>query len=529
MLVSSDIIPYFSKAGIIPFNGYFESDHRALFIDVDLPRILKGMPHDPISRNNRAISSTIPCKVKKYQQYVFQECKASQIFSRTKDFEIRNKGIPMTPELHKELDAMDLEMTAIQLEAEKLCKARRQFPWSPLLKSCNNRIRYWRLWIRELRRHKDYGVLRATIEVTFEVPIGYPTLREAQKQLHTAITAIYNVQKQAAKHRLELLKNRACFLSSTGEGSSAAIVKRIKNAEAKSSGLQLGHDKTMVHKMLQDVDIDLTAAYFDHKARMINLALDHRHVYTHWQTVITTMIEKIPGVPRLDKLRVIHIIESDFNLWMGIVCGQQMIFQAESMNLLGDEQSGSRPEKRCQDVVIFKHMTYSVLRLARSDGITFDNDAKSCFDRIVLAAASLVLQRLGLSREVMELFIEALSKVEYFAKNVLRIVYYAVQGDKSSRHSWSWTGRARFSGNQLHPSTMHERELGGSKYHVAAGPSTTTGIFWLCRRYHPLVYNDGQSKQPGRVHRTDVNASYARDGATVGTVTESHWRKTGIV
>jgi Reverse transcriptase (RNA-dependent DNA polymerase) len=172
----------------------------------------------------------------------------------------------------------------------------------------------------------------------------------------------------------------------------------------------------MLHKTLQDDDIDLTAAYIDHKARMINVALDHCCVYTRWQTVITTMIEKIPGVPCLDKLRVIHIIESDFNLWMGIVCGQQMIFQEESVNLLGDEQSGSRPGKMCQDVVIFKHMWYSVLRLARSDGITFNNDAKSCFDRIVLSAASLVLQRLGLSGEVMELFIKTLSKVGYFAK-----------------------------------------------------------------------------------------------------------------
>jgi hypothetical protein len=53
-------------------------------------------------------------------------------------------------------------------------------------------------------------------------------------------------------------------------------------------------------------------------------------------------------------------------------------------------------------------MIYSVLRLTKSDGITFDNDAKSCFDRIV--------QRLGLSPEVMELFIATLSKVEYIAK-----------------------------------------------------------------------------------------------------------------
>jgi hypothetical protein len=128
------------------------------------------------------------------------------------------------------------------------------------------------------------------------------------------------------------------------------------------------------------------------------------------------MIAKTPGIPRLDKLRVIHIIESDFNLWMGIVCGRSMIYQAESMDLLGDEQSGSRPGEKCQDVVIFKHMIYSVLRMTRFDGITFDNDAKSCFDRIVLAAASLIVQRLGLSKDVMELFIDTLSEVEYFAK-----------------------------------------------------------------------------------------------------------------
>jgi hypothetical protein len=180
-LVSPDLIPYVSGAGIIPFNGYYESDHRALFIDVDLSTVLKGMPPDPTSRDNRAITSQIPWKVEKYQQYVHQECIRSQIFTRSKTFEIQNKGHHLTPALHKELDGLDAELTAIQLEAEQLCKAKKQYPWSPLLKQCNNRIRYWRLWIRELRRFKDYGALRASIEVDFDLPTSYPTLREAQK------------------------------------------------------------------------------------------------------------------------------------------------------------------------------------------------------------------------------------------------------------------------------------------------------------------------------------------------------------
>jgi hypothetical protein len=143
-LVSSDIIQYVAKAGIIPFNGYYESDHRALYIDIDLARLLKGMPHDPISRDNRAISSKIPWKVERYQQYVFKECQELQLFLRAKEFELRVQVSHLTPEQHKELDSIDAALTAIQLEAEQLCKAKRHFPWSPLLKQCNNRVRYWR-------------------------------------------------------------------------------------------------------------------------------------------------------------------------------------------------------------------------------------------------------------------------------------------------------------------------------------------------------------------------------------------------
>jgi hypothetical protein len=58
------------------------------------------------------------------------------------------------------------------------------------------------------------------------------------------------------------------------------------------SGLHLGHDKTMLQKTIKSEDCDFTNEYFDHKARMINLAMQHCHVYKRWTTVITTMIEK---------------------------------------------------------------------------------------------------------------------------------------------------------------------------------------------------------------------------------------------
>jgi hypothetical protein len=47
---------------------------------------------------------------------------------------------------------------------------------------------------------------------------------------------------------------------------------------------------------------------------LINLAIQHTHTFTPWQTVHNFFIEKIPGKPLIDKLRVIHIYEADWNI-----------------------------------------------------------------------------------------------------------------------------------------------------------------------------------------------------------------------
>jgi hypothetical protein len=38
-----------------------------------------------------------------------------------------------------------------------------------------------------------------------------------------------------------------------------------------------------------------------------------------WQNSITSMIEKIPGCPKINKLRVIHLYEADYNLILKIL------------------------------------------------------------------------------------------------------------------------------------------------------------------------------------------------------------------
>jgi hypothetical protein len=42
-------------------------------------------------------------------------------------------------------------------------------------------------------------------------------------------------------------------------------------------------------------------------------------VLNSWKTVANAMLEKIPGVPRINKLRVIHLFVVDLNLVLGIL------------------------------------------------------------------------------------------------------------------------------------------------------------------------------------------------------------------
>jgi hypothetical protein len=50
------------------------------------------------------------------------------------------------------------------------------------------------------------------------------------------------------------------------------------------------------------------------KHLIINLAIQHTHTLKRWQKVHNFFIEKSPGNTTLEKLRVIHIYEADWNL-----------------------------------------------------------------------------------------------------------------------------------------------------------------------------------------------------------------------
>ena len=263
---------------------------------------------------------------------------------------------------------------------------------------------------------------------------------------------------EATKEILRQLKRISCGTISTiitAEDVRTGYKKWRESTSTSPSGLHLGHEKALL-RVEEPVEPDqpvgrktLSDRIFLLKANLLNIAIQNGHVYDRWTTVVNAMIEKTPGRPLVSKLRVIHLIESDLNLLTGILWGRRLMWHYERLHELGDDQGGSRSDRKAQDILLFKHILYSVVRLTKTDCSSFDNDAKSCYDRIVMLIASLCSQRVGMEPRACELFLRTLDKTKYHVKTQLGIsegsysttdaktIHGPGQGGRSSPAIWT--------------------------------------------------------------------------------------------
>jgi hypothetical protein len=59
-----------------------------------------------------------------------------------------------------------------------------------------------------------------------------------------------------------------------------------------------------------------------------------------WKTIVNAMLKKVAGKPLLHKLRVIHVLEADYNLALKIIFGRRLMANCENYNVLGEQQDG---------------------------------------------------------------------------------------------------------------------------------------------------------------------------------------------
>ncbi len=153
---------------------------------------------------------------------------------------------------------------------------------------------------------------------------------------------------------------------------------------------------------------------------LINYAIRNRFTYERWKTIVNVMIQKEPGNNKIHRLRVIHIYEADLNGIIGIKW-KQKLHQSTHNNAIHTGQHGARPGHEATTPVFMEELKNDIAYASRKALINFDNDATSCYDRIIPALASLLGRHHGLHRNIVFVHARTLKEAKYKLKTVLGV------------------------------------------------------------------------------------------------------------
>jgi hypothetical protein len=114
---------------------------------------------------------------------------------------------------------------------------------------------------------------------------------------------------------------------------------------------------------------------------MLQTAYDNEHVYKRWEYILTCMLGKDTGIPRIHRLRVIHLYECNLNL-LFLIFFRELDQHCEDNFLINKGVYGCRPCRRAIDHVFVDVTQTEMAMVTRTTLIKFNNDATACFDRI---------------------------------------------------------------------------------------------------------------------------------------------------
>ena len=126
-----------------------------------------------------------------------------------------------------------------------------------------------------------------------------------------------------------------------------------ESTESLPSGRHVGHYKAVVqHPGIIQVHID-----------MANIGIKCGCALDRWKRVIGIMLEKKPGNCRLHRLRIIQLMEADYNFVLALLFGHRLANFAHKRCNMNMAQFGSTVGRQCQSAVLMKVLVYDLMQL----------------------------------------------------------------------------------------------------------------------------------------------------------------------
>ena len=185
--------------------------------------------------------------------------------------------------------------------------------------------------------------------------------------------------------------------------------KKWKESTSTSPSVRhLGHYKSLIQ------DPTLLGAL----TSFLNITIQRGLSVSRWSNATNVLIEKDPGTPRIHRLRIIHLFEADFNLFLKLIWGSRLVKRAVHLDLLNTGQHGSVPRRTSIDPIMLTQLTTDLCHLLKINLARFDNDASACYDRIIVALAMMAARRCGMPLNAIRTHAEALQFMRYTVKTI---------------------------------------------------------------------------------------------------------------
>ena len=169
----------------------------------------------------------------------------------------------------------------------------------------------------------------------------------------------------------------------------------FKSAKEKTSSSPSGLHYTIWKCIATDLKLSETFA------TMMSLPFMYGFVNKRWTKSTDVMLEKKKDTRQIHQLRIIGLLEADFNTALKLIFSKKMMKNAEQAGITS-EQWGGRNNRTAIDVLARKTLTVDYSHLTHNTLAIFANDATACFDRMVPGISSLIARKYGVSPTIMQ-------------------------------------------------------------------------------------------------------------------------------
>ena len=149
----------------------------------------------------------------------------------------------------------------------------------------------------------------------------------------------------------------------------------------------------------------------------VMLSMPFKYGFSVWrlENAVDVMIEKSEGVRKIHLMRIIGLIEADFNCVLKIMYSNRLMTSAETARI-SPHQWGGRKNRDAPTCATCGLLSFESVRIMKKTIIACSADAASCFDRVCSVYASVLCMKKRMTKSCCKCASQVVCKLHHSVK-----------------------------------------------------------------------------------------------------------------